>query len=181
MLMDSYITQKSTAKRLNTFCRYTHEFPEKGFTVVELMATIVIAGILATIAVPSLRNMTLSNRMTTQANDFVTAMMLARSEAIKRHTTIDVLATNGSDTNNEWGKGWHVDTAGGSTLRKFQALDNSAALNSNSDNVKFQYLASGRASPVDTLYLCDDRKGESGRKITVAATGHVNVTKFTCP
>lgn len=74
----------------------------RGFTLVELMVTIAIAAILITIAVPSFRNLMVSNALTTAANDIVGAMNLARMEAIKLNTNAqfcgNTATSNGSDT-----------------------------------------------------------------------------------
>jgi type IV fimbrial biogenesis protein FimT len=59
-----------------------------GFTVVELLFTVLIASILLAVAVPSFRGMTASNRLVTQTNDLIGAMNFARSEAITRNRTI---------------------------------------------------------------------------------------------
>jgi type IV fimbrial biogenesis protein FimT len=74
----------------------------RGFTLVELMITLVVAVILIIVAVPSFTNMILSNKLTTTANDIVGAINSARMEAIKRNADTQVcsdLATNNtSDT-----------------------------------------------------------------------------------
>lgn len=60
-----------------------------GFTLIELMVTIAVAAILLAVAVPSFRHLIISNRLTTAANNVVTAVTLARSEAIKRNANVD--------------------------------------------------------------------------------------------
>lgn len=55
----------------------------RGFSLVELMVGLAVAAVLLVIAVPSFRNLTLSNRLTTTANDIVGAIYTARMEAIK--------------------------------------------------------------------------------------------------
>ena len=76
----------------------------------------------------SFNSMVQNNRISTEANQFITAMNLARSEAIKRRANIDVVATDASDSNNEWGKGWSVAVNGGATLRTFPAMQGGLAL-----------------------------------------------------
>ena len=63
--------------------------PPRGFTLIELMVTLAVAAILLAVGVPGLRNILLSNRLATTANDVVVALNLARSEAIKRNTRVD--------------------------------------------------------------------------------------------
>ena len=53
-----------------------------GFTIIELMLTIVIGAILLAVAIPSYTNMVLNNCLTTKANTLVSAMQLARSTAV---------------------------------------------------------------------------------------------------
>jgi type IV fimbrial biogenesis protein FimT len=55
----------------------------RGFTLIELMVGILVAAVMLTIAVPSFHSLTLSNRLTTTANDIVGAINTARMEAIK--------------------------------------------------------------------------------------------------
>jgi type IV fimbrial biogenesis protein FimT len=76
--------------------------PECGFTLIELMVTIAVAAILIAIAVPSFKNLTVSNALTTAANDMVGALNLARMESIKLNSTTQFCgstsSTNGTDT-----------------------------------------------------------------------------------
>lgn len=59
-----------------------------GFTLIELMVTIAVAAILLAVAVPSFRHLIISNRLTTAANEVVTALTVARSESIKRNANV---------------------------------------------------------------------------------------------
>lgn len=153
-----------------------------GFTIIELMITLALMGIFMTLAVPSMGSIIKNNRLSTQANEFVTALQLARSEAIKRATAINVTATDASATDNEWGKGWSVATTGGTTLQTFAALPPANTLNSTANRSSYQYLQTGMlaAGNTDTLVLCDDRTGETGRQITITATGRISVADLTC-
>ncbi|MEO9078993.1 MAG: GspH/FimT family pseudopilin [Rhodanobacter sp.] len=69
--------------------------------MIELIITIVIASVLIAIAVPSFRTITVSNKLTTAANDIVGAVNLARMEAVKRNSSTqlcsDSSASNSSD------------------------------------------------------------------------------------
>lgn len=71
---------------------------ERGFTLVELMVTLAVLVILMAVAVPSFRSITLSNRLTTNANELVGAIQTARMEAIKRNARTQFCSN--SDTSN---------------------------------------------------------------------------------
>ena len=55
-----------------------------GFTLVELIVTLVLAALVLALGVSSFQEMIRSNRLTTIVNELVGALNLARSEAIKR-------------------------------------------------------------------------------------------------
>ncbi|MDP3330641.1 MAG: GspH/FimT family pseudopilin [Methylococcaceae bacterium] len=78
----------------------------QGFTLIELMVTISIAAILLGVAIPSFTSTITSNRLTTNANELVTALNLARSEAIKRGQQVTVRRKG--TTNTQWESGWDV-------------------------------------------------------------------------
>jgi len=60
----------------------------RGFTLVELLVTLVVAGLLLAVAVPSFNRLMVSSRLTTFANELVGRLALARTEAVKRGYTV---------------------------------------------------------------------------------------------
>ena len=81
---------------------------EKGFTLVELLITIVVISVLLATGVPAFLDFIKNNRLTAQTNELVSAIQLARSEAVKRGTnTIVCASSNGtscSDNKDDWDK-----------------------------------------------------------------------------
>lgn len=79
---------------------------EHGFTLIELMITLVILGILITVGVPSLSEFVAAQRVRTTASDLISDMALARAEAIKEsRQAIFERVTGGTNT---WKEGWRV-------------------------------------------------------------------------
>ena len=81
--------------RLHARCR------AGGFTLVELMVTIAVAAVLAAIAVPSFRNLILSNRLSTAANAMVDALNTARMDAIKLNATTQFCSNDPTSNNSD--------------------------------------------------------------------------------
>lgn len=76
-----------------------------GVTLVELMITLVIFAIIGAFAIPSFRE-TLQNHTTTaRANEFLTDLNFARSEAIKRGVAVEICAPNPALTACNFGAG----------------------------------------------------------------------------
>ena len=86
----------------------------RGFTLVELMITLVIAAILLAVAAPGFRGLIERNRLQSASSNLYATLMRARSEALKRNQNVWVCkgATScDSGTDGVWDGGWlvHMD------------------------------------------------------------------------
>ena len=78
----------------------------RGFTLLEVMISVVVAAILVGLALPSFRELSMRSNATELSNQLVLALQTARSEAVRRGTWVEVVSTNGDKS---WGKkGWQV-------------------------------------------------------------------------
>lgn len=125
----------------------------KGFTLIELMVTILIAAILMMIAVPSFRNYQANQQVRSTAQGLVLALDIARSEAIKRGTGVTAIVAPVSGT--DWSSGWTV-SVGATTLQNFGAVAG-ATVTADTTTSSLVYDSSGRLN--------------SSVKFTVAPTG----------
>jgi len=89
-----------------------------GFTLIEMVITIMLAGVLTTMALPYYRNLILNQSVKTAASDLQIAFLFARSEALKRGA--DILVVPGSS---DWKNGWSVQLADTTVVRSQPALN----------------------------------------------------------
>jgi type IV fimbrial biogenesis protein FimT len=155
----------------------------KGFTLIELMITIVIAGILLAMGIPSFNQMIKNNQLTTQVNLLVTSLNLARNEAIKRSVNITICqSSTGNSCVGNWpasNNGWivFVDTdndgiadVSEEILRVHGKLDGGNTLKYSRNRVS--YSSQGYATGFNgTFVLCDSRGNSNAKAEVVSNTG----------
>ena len=83
----------------------------RGFTTIELMTCVVVLAIFIALAATGLTNLLLDTGLKKVAIEVYTTMSYARSEAIKRNATVDIIPTGGN-----WKNGWTVQV--GATVLK---------------------------------------------------------------
>lgn len=161
----------------------------RGFTLIELLVTLAIAAILLGVAVPNFVTFIQNNRLATQANDLVTMLNYARSEAVKRNQTITVCSsTDGTSCagSTTWDGGLivFVDSngdgavdGGEDVMQVRPAMEGGNTLRAGAQP-RFTYQANGfLASNNDVFRLCDTRGTASGREINVSLQGRVSISR----
>ena len=78
-----------------------------GFTLVEVMIAISVLGILMSLSVPSFSAMLKRHKASGEANNLVSLIYLARSEAIKNNQVVTICRSeSGLVCGNDWKNGW---------------------------------------------------------------------------
>ncbi len=147
----------------------------RGFTLVELLVVLAVGSILLAIAVPGYAFLVNAGRLATVTNDLVTALHLARSEAVKRGTRVTVCKTGNAgtpmpacDATANWHEGWLVfvddGTPGvidtGDVMLRVQDTVHSAAIITTGVNYSryVSYLPNGGSRgltlPNGTIQIC---------------------------
>lgn len=162
-----------------------------GFTLIELMVTLAVLGILLTVAVPNFQMFVMNNRMVTQANDLITSFNMARSEAVKRAANVTVCASsNGTGCTGTWAQGWVVRDAAGTPIRVQQALGGASTLSGGTHVAStITFTSNGRTTipsaataATTTLTLCPPSPASvQGRAIQIERTGRSRVAAVACP
>lgn len=74
----------------------------------ELLVTIAIVAIVASLALPSFRQFMMQMNVTSNTNNLIGALNLARSEAVRRGLPVAVVANAGASASNWSNSGWNV-------------------------------------------------------------------------
>lgn len=156
---------------------------QAGFTLIELMITILVLAIAVAIAVPSFEGTIQRNSVISNTNLVIGALNYARVEATKRGSGVRIASQAG----NTWGNGYvvYVDSdndnayTAGEELRVYDKMPNGITLTGTAAQVRFN--ATGFASAVVSLTLCSNDTSITGQTISISLSGRVQATDVVCP
>jgi type IV fimbrial biogenesis protein FimT len=149
-----------------------------GVTLIELLVTLSIVVILATVAVPGLQQFMTTNRLSGITTEFMGILNSARSEAIK--TSLPTIVCASSDFTNctgTWSSGWisFIDndrsssrTNGDTYLRRNTALTDNYTANGTSTTIIFE--RDGRANTDATMVFCRNSDEATAQAIIITPT-----------
>ncbi len=175
-----------------------------GFTLLELIITIIILAIVAAYAMPSFRETILNNRLTAQVNEVSSLIAYARSEASKLQDGV-VTACASTDSascsgNASWETGWiifsdfdgdrSVDNGDGDELMKVGGAlsggNSFRIVDLTSDGGGFvQFanngfpVASATGNTAGTFVVCDERGAAQARAVVVNVSGQTRLARDT--
>jgi type IV fimbrial biogenesis protein FimT len=133
----------------------------RGFTLLEMMVVVALAAIMLSLAVPSLRDLIVGQRVKTAAFAFASAAVEARSEAIKRNQQVALVPLVAGN----WGGGWRVQIAAGAVPLSQQDAFSGVVIASVAPKVtanQLLYEANGRlGAAVDELRVSDEAGGHA--------------------
>lgn len=159
-----------------------------GLTLIELMITLSVMALVVSVSTPSFRQVIQENRMATQLNEFVADFNLARSEALKRGTSVTLCKRNevgnACSTTAAWIGGWIVFVdpdndgvidSGEAIIRLRAPLVGLTLVNFPSNRVTFDALGMtvGYAA---TISFCDSRGLAKAKGQVLSSTGRLRVS-----
>lgn len=179
----------------------------RGFTLVELVVTLAVAALLLTLALPSFAELLRRNRLATANNELVTALHVARAEALRRGRPVSVCASSNQRScagSTDWTTGWVVfeDNAATGTpgapaaastdydvrmISVSPAMDGGFLLGGADSWYRFFPSGSlgwseiGGASERSFVLRNTNCKGNEARRITVNRIGRIRSAAEACP
>lgn len=157
----------------------------RGFTLLELMAALAIAGVVFTLGAPGLGAWMTEQALQDRADALLHALDLARSEAVKRGARVDVCPGSAACSGGAlaWEGGWAIVAdadRGGSALAHEHAAAPGITIRGNRPVADYvSYTSAGHARRFDgalqmgTFTVC--RPGHRARKVVLANSGRARV------
>ncbi len=177
---------------------------QRGFTIIELLVTLAVLGIVLAIAIPSFNRQIERNGSIALGEELTSAINFARIEAIKRRRPISICASNlGGDACGDaadWKNGWLVfldkkaetsaDTEVEVVLRQWNGLDQRAevSLTQNGANINFFRFDSrgvlarvaGAIGGIEATAKYTGCLGSAAQSISVGLSGMVSSKVKSC-
>ena len=179
---------------------------QKGFTLVELLITMVVVSILLATGIPSFMQFIKNNRITGQANSFIVSTQMARNEAVKLGAGTTLCAANadmdGCSGDNDWSTGWIVfsdlnrdgviNTLTGTATTGATCLENEdcllrtinppqrSTLTASGSDIRFLPTGLTSNGPLTLTLKADDCEHNQERGIIITLQGHTTVTTQAC-
>jgi type IV fimbrial biogenesis protein FimT len=158
----------------------------RGYTLIELIISLGLMAITLAWGVPSLRAFLLDAARTREVNQFIQAVYLARSEAIKRNGVVSLCPSRDATScapSALWSTGWlvfvnldrdspAVRDAGEPLLRLYEPWD-AGHITANRSTLSFRPF--GQMGVTATVTFCDDRGSRAARAVIISQTGRPRV------
>jgi len=166
---------------------------QNGFTLYELLITVLVIGVILSIGVPNFAEFTQNSRLVSTSNDLLSSFQIARSEAARSKTNVTICASNNSRTaaptcGGTFNDGWIVFIdingdlaragAGENVIRAHPPVADGVTITTNAGSTYFSFAGTGlgrgdvAGTPaLSTAMICD------GRGLAVAPGGRATARR----
>lgn len=159
-----------------------------GFSLLELIVTLLLISIIAAIALPTFGNVVANGRIRTEASALFHAVHVARKESLMRRTVVSICpSTNGRNcsANLDWSSGWimfnNLDRDEPPQLDTGEAL---LQVHRSSDDVRIQanrrgftLRATDQRATNGTIRFCDQHARGTARALIISYTGRPRIVR----
>ena len=159
-----------------------------GFTLLELLVTIAVLAIIATVGVPGFQQLLINSRLAAQNNELIAMLHFAKSEAIRRNATVEAEFTAGplswtGDVRLPPGSAPEDPPPACDAGVMRCAANIGVALSSGNTTVSFDnrgYLAPVNGDWLDRVLCLQNENGTRERRIEITRTGQIASEMAAC-
>ncbi|WP_313464444.1 MULTISPECIES: GspH/FimT family pseudopilin [Pseudomonas] len=151
--------------------------PSPGFTLIELMVTLTVLTILASLAAPMFGDLLQRTKVDAASGELTHLLQYARSEAITRASAVTVSAGDGN-----WVGALSVATSG-ETLRRYgsDGINGGSAVTATGSASSLTFRAAGTLNgAAQSIRLCPSSGTSSGRLLSISSSGQITSTSTAC-
>jgi type IV fimbrial biogenesis protein FimT len=159
----------------------------RGHTLIELVIGLALVATTLAWGLPSFGTLLRNSARTREVNQFIQAVYVARSEAIKRNGVVSLCPSRDAATcspSSLWATGWLIFVnldrdspaardADEPLLRVYEAWD-AGHITSNRSTLSFRPF--GQMGVTATVTFCDDRGSQAARAVIISQTGRPRVS-----
>src|SRR5690554_2615564 len=124
----------------------------RGFTLVELMITIVLLAIIIAIAIPNFTQFIRNNQVQAKADELKTFLQYARGQAVTTRKSYQVTT----------GASWEVKPVGGTAERRLDFIAGQAKTVTKPSPLVLSFLSNGAASNTAQITVCSGNDFANG-------------------
>jgi type IV fimbrial biogenesis protein FimT len=169
---------------------------QRGFTLFELMVSIMILALLVGLAVPTFRTITANSRTSAATNNLASALAVARSEALRQSTTVSICPSGNQQTCDvsvtpDWTNGWIAFTdvnadgalgAGDTLIQAWPSAGPTMTVSSAAPFLQYNPRGMMNLGGSQTLTIAASGcRGNHKSQVVVTVVGSVQQSYVACP
>ena len=148
---------------------------QSGFTLIELMVTLAVFGILSAVGVPAMHNYLTNKQSDGLLRQLISDLNYARDHAITHRTAVVI------EPDDSWSEGWNIRESNSSvSLRQADTPDNTDISADFSGSLSFNAFGIATGSGALTVQL-DGCSGSRVYLVSVSISGQTTVESSDCP